>query len=191
MDCQLFMLELTASPQIWRVAHTQAYTSLDWDGEKNYFAEAFAAINTAGTKIYWGSNWRNYTTDYTDAYEVILPTNWSSDLTNIEEHGSLPSELRIDVYPNPFNSSVKISVETRHASSLQIEIYDIAGKLVGTPCGTNAPLSPLSRGTDTNAKHEGQGVYVWRPAPSVPSGVYLVRAKIGNSEIAKRIVYLK
>jgi hypothetical protein len=76
MDCQVFMVELKANPRIWRIAHTQAYTSLDFQQEQNYFAEAFAAINKAGTKVYFGSNWNDFTTDYTDAYQVVLPSNW-------------------------------------------------------------------------------------------------------------------
>jgi hypothetical protein len=76
MDCQIFMVELKANPRIWRIAHTHAYTSLDFQQEQNYFAEAFAAINKAGTKVYFGSNWNDFTPDYTDAYQVVLPSNW-------------------------------------------------------------------------------------------------------------------
>lgn len=80
MDTQLFMLELKRSPRIWRIAHTQSYTSLDYSGEQNYFAEAFAAINTRGTRIYFGSNWGRFPpavpADYTETYAVILPDNW-------------------------------------------------------------------------------------------------------------------
>lgn len=80
MDCQLLMLELKTNPRIWRIAHTQSYTSRDYSGEKNYFAEAFAAINTAGTEAYWGSNWRNYSADYTDTYQIIMPEGWLTDM---------------------------------------------------------------------------------------------------------------
>lgn len=80
MDCQLFMLELKANPRVWRIAHTQSYASRDFDGEKNYFAEAFATINNHGTRIYWGSNWRDYAADYTDTYQVLLPYNWSAEM---------------------------------------------------------------------------------------------------------------
>jgi hypothetical protein len=80
MDSQLFMLELKQGPRIWRIAHTQSYTSDDYDAEKNYFAEAFAAINTKGTRIYWGSNWRNYSADYTDAYVAALPAGWAEEM---------------------------------------------------------------------------------------------------------------
>lgn len=76
MDTQLFMVELRANPNIWRIAHTHSYTHLDYTDEKNYFAEAFASINTRGSKIYFGANWGHFNTDYTDTYQVTLPTEW-------------------------------------------------------------------------------------------------------------------
>ena len=78
MDEQLFMVELKSSPRIWRLTHTQAYTSLNYIADKNYFAECFAAINTSGTKIYFGSNWRNYTTDFSESYQIDLPGSWNT-----------------------------------------------------------------------------------------------------------------
>jgi hypothetical protein len=81
MDTQLFMLELSANPRIWRLAHTHSYTYLNADeGEKNYFAEAFASINTAGTRAYFGSNWQDFAADYTEAFQVVLPAGWMSAL---------------------------------------------------------------------------------------------------------------
>lgn len=78
MDHLLFMLELKESPRIIKLAGTCAYTALYPDAvEKNYFAEAFAAVNTAGTRIVFGSNWGVlFPRDYSDAYEVRLPDNW-------------------------------------------------------------------------------------------------------------------
>jgi hypothetical protein len=76
MDTQLFMVELKADPSVWRIAHTHSYISLDFTDEKNYFAEAYASINTKGTEIYFGSNWGNFTADYTDTYQVTLPSGW-------------------------------------------------------------------------------------------------------------------
>jgi hypothetical protein len=86
MDTQLFMVELKANPSIWRITHTHSYTSLNFTEEKNYFAEAFASINTRGSKIYFGSNWGNFTIGYTDTYQVTLPQEW---LTTIPEFPSL------------------------------------------------------------------------------------------------------
>lgn len=77
MDNQLFMVELKEDPRIWRLADTHAYTSLDYTGEKVYLAEAFAAINTKGTKIFFASSWENPVTDYSEVYVVALPEGWA------------------------------------------------------------------------------------------------------------------
>lgn len=76
MDNQLFMVELKRNPRIWRLAHTHSYTSIDYTGEKVYFAEAFAAINTRGTRVYFASNWENPVADYSEVYQVSLPLGW-------------------------------------------------------------------------------------------------------------------
>jgi hypothetical protein len=76
MDNLLFMLELKESPRILKLAQTRCYTGNA--PRSNYFAEAFAAINTAGTKLVYGSNWGVLSPDdYTDAYEVRLPAGWN------------------------------------------------------------------------------------------------------------------
>jgi hypothetical protein len=85
MDTQLFMVELKQDPVVWRIAHTQCYTEEEYTGEGNYFAEAFATINKAGSRIYFGSNWGDYTVDsegnaYSDTYQVELPTEWVADI---------------------------------------------------------------------------------------------------------------
>jgi hypothetical protein len=77
MDTQLFMLQLQQNPTVWRIAHTHAYTAYEYTGEKNYFAEAFATIDKAGSRVYFGSNWGDFTTDYTDTYQVTLPSEWN------------------------------------------------------------------------------------------------------------------
>jgi hypothetical protein len=85
MDHLLFMLELKENPRVIKIAGTHAYTALFPDAvEKNYFAEAFAAVNTAGDRIVFGSNWGVlYPSDYSDAYEVRLPDNWEIQLGDI------------------------------------------------------------------------------------------------------------
>ncbi len=75
MDNLLFMVELKANPRIVRLCRTRCYTGKN--PQSNYFAEAYATINRAGTRLYYGSNWGIYTSDYTDAYEVDLPSNWN------------------------------------------------------------------------------------------------------------------
>jgi hypothetical protein len=75
MDNLLFMVELKADPRIIKLCRTRCYTGRN--PQSNYFAEAYATVNRAGTRVYFGSNWADYTQDYTDAYEVDLPSGWS------------------------------------------------------------------------------------------------------------------
>ncbi|MGC9315371.1 MAG: hypothetical protein ACP5G4_07060, partial [bacterium] len=82
----------------------------------------------------------------------------------------------------------------------EIEVFDVNGRRVG-----RIPPAPLIQGGVEQS--ETEGLYVWRPAPSLPSGVYLVRARLGSLSLSggpraesrgaettvatKRIVYLK
>jgi len=76
MDNLLFMVELKADPRIVKLCQTRCYT-----GESptsNYFAEAYATVNRAGTRVYFGSNWGILSPeDYTDAYELRMPSGWN------------------------------------------------------------------------------------------------------------------
>jgi hypothetical protein len=76
MDELLFMLELKTSPRVVKLARTHCYTGSS--PRENYFAEAFASVNTAGTKVVYGSNWGILSpANYSDAYEVRLPAGWN------------------------------------------------------------------------------------------------------------------
>jgi len=88
-------------------------------------------------------------------------------IDGIKEESTInSSNYSLYVAPNPFNSSVSISAP-KHAI---VEIFDINGRCI--------------------AEFDG-GDQVWRPGVSVGTGIYLVRAKIGNESVTKRIVYLK
>jgi hypothetical protein len=111
----------------------------------------------------------------------------------IIDYYNKPVNITLSVFPNPFNSSVRISFDCHSreggnpaGGGVKIEIYDIAGKRVFTEF-VGAGLKPARAGGSETLPYET----VWRPAPSVPSGVYLVRAKIGDNEITRKAVYLK
>jgi hypothetical protein len=83
MDLQIFMLELRALPaaRVWRVAAARSYTFINPDeGEKAYFAEPYAAINTRGTRVYWGSNWGQRALTRTELFRAELPADWTRQL---------------------------------------------------------------------------------------------------------------
>ncbi len=78
MDRSLFLVELRANPAVWRVCQT--FQLREAGVEKDYFGEAFAALNGAGTRIWWGSNW-NATGGAARQYEAFvaeLPADWET-----------------------------------------------------------------------------------------------------------------
>jgi len=77
-----------------------------------------------------------------------------------------PAQISLTIQPNPFNSAVSISA----LEGAEVEIFDIKGRNIATLEG---------------------GTRVWKPEASVGSGIYLVRATVGEQEITKRVVYLK
>jgi len=128
--------------------------------------------------------------------------------TGIAEYNNIskPDIYYIFTHPNPFNSAVRIYVETQNLASLQIEIFDINGRRVAQLPSPSVPL-PGGEGGDSFSHWEkvAEGrmrAITWQPSESLPSGVYLVRARFdnrslsgaeasGSGTITKRIVYLK
>jgi hypothetical protein len=78
MDNLLFMVELKANPRVIKLAYTNCFTAQNADDvEKNYFAECFASVNRAGTKVIFGSNWGDVSkTDYSEGYQLTMPSGW-------------------------------------------------------------------------------------------------------------------
>lgn len=88
--------------------------------------------------------------------------------SGVDEISNLPNEFSLFVHPNPFNSAVRIMIDGQGEFPLlpaQIEIFDINGRRIE---GVNG----LTRGE----------VFVWRPDEKLGSGIYFVRAKMGNDE---------
>ncbi len=126
-------------------------------------------------------------------YDVYLVKTDSLGYTSIEENPSSakPEAFALSAHPNPFNSAVKISidapVETQDLASLQIEIFDVNGRMVD-----NMTVGEGLVPSRTSGDHKGLPYdYIWQPDDNIGSGIYLVRAKIGDKSTSKRIVYLK
>jgi hypothetical protein len=123
---------------------------------------------------------------YPDSSELIIDTTDS-----IEEEVEKPSEITLSAWPNPFNSSVKMTLDSGSESAERlstIEIFDVNGRMVyETPVGATRRVA-RSTGQPPVDPYE----YIWQPEPFLGSGVYLVRATAGDGEsVTKRIVYLK
>ncbi|MBM4118225.1 T9SS type A sorting domain-containing protein [bacterium] len=83
---------------------------------------------------------------------------------------------RLDVWPNPFNPAVTLSVELPAAGPLALRIFDALGK----------PVATLAEGVQPAGRRE----FVWRPE-GLASGVYLARAETAAGAASARLVMLK
>ncbi|RKZ27238.1 hypothetical protein DRQ26_03330, partial [bacterium] len=113
-----------------------------------------------------------------------------------------PQDVSIFAYPNPFNSSCVITVETQNlASPPEIAIYDLRGNVVyKLPPLSSISFLPEEKGEPFPLLGEREtqrvrGRFTWMPDEKIPSGIYLIRATIPQQTksvvCTKRIVYLK
>jgi len=80
-----------------------------------------------------------------------------------------PSAMGISIEPNPFNSACRIQLPYI-GDKWEVEIFDLNGKLVEKTRSSNG--------------------FIWRPINSL-SGIYLVRARSGNTFLSDRLIILK
>jgi len=187
------------------------YTNLDSIYEVAHYRDtdsvfAFTHFARKDTRIYAMAHPHP---DTCRMYMFELDDNiWAS----IEEspNPAKPSAFTISAHPNPFNSAVTINVkfspcqggDVRRTEGVNLEIYDINGRHIKTlrPSATSGTgPSGLEKGGMEVPLLKGDlgGSFIWQPAPSLPSGVYLVRAQIGSTQrpgeqsTSKKIIYIK
>jgi flagellar hook assembly protein FlgD len=80
------------------------------------------------------------------------------------------------VYPNPFNPATSINYNVNKFSKVNINIYDVTGKLVSI--------------LENSYKPVGNHSIVWE-ASSLPSGVYFVNLSINSHTETIKIMLTK
>ena len=146
------------------------------------------------TVPYWNADGEVYLAinPFTPA-QIQIPF-WDSGSTNIWNAGSIekPNSPHLTIYPNPFNSAVSIafSCHSRENGNPEIKIFDINGRMVDEISDNPVGSRPASTAGDAGVAPTVREC-IWRPDETVGSGIYLVRAKIGDKNITKRVVYLK
>jgi len=106
-----------------------------------------------------------------------------------EELSQKISSPIISVYPNPFNSTCYITAP----AGATIEIFDILGRSISllsykeldkkSEKDYQSPIKDLSESQP--------GLYIWKPDESLSSGIYFIRATVGEQTITKRAILIR
>jgi hypothetical protein len=93
-----------------------------------------------------------------------------------EQETTMPNNLSISLYPNPFNSS--LSINATDSESAEIEIFDLLGRSVMS-----------------FELHDGHNTVTWdgrnRFGNDCPSGIYFIRLSSGGRSVSRSAVLLK
>lgn len=95
--------------------------------------------------------------------------------TNIKEE-TKDKGYNFNIYPNPFNSSVKFKIKSNLITNEEIKIFDTSGKLINIL--TLKENEALWNGTDRSGK-------------LITSGVYFAAYSENNKSTIKRVIFLK
>ena len=122
----------------------------------------------------------NYGEFQIDAKEAIVFTNEVQMLTVDEKIN--PEKFHIlQAYPNPFNSSIKISFISTKDFNSTISIYDISGREINT--------------FDQFPAHNGFNYFIWDGydyyGSEVTSGIYIVKLASKDYSLSKKISLIK
>jgi hypothetical protein len=103
-------------------------------------------------------------------------------VSNDSEEGLTPSEFYVSAnYPNPFNPSTMIDIETVEASELTVSVFDAKGRMVN-----NLVNSYLEAGR-YSVKWNGMDA----SGMSMPTGVYFIRVQSGLEMHTQKMILIK
>ena len=115
-----------------------------------------------------GSTW--FTPNELFGFSSALPLKPIACLVEVDE---IIAENDINIYPNPTNGLVSIKIKETYYSSLSFEIYDIMGRKV---------ISEIYKNGIDEFTTDLSGY---------PEGLYIIRMKLGNLNLNKKILLTK
>ncbi|NQU04707.1 MAG: T9SS type A sorting domain-containing protein [Calditrichaeota bacterium] len=112
-----------------------------------------------------------------DGWLIDKVTVYKAEYENtVAMHTVMPMEFSMTTYPNPFNSSTKITYSLPVASNATLQIVDIQGRVVETLMSKD-----LS---------EGWHNIVWN-AENVATGIYFCRLSAGDKSVTTKLILTK
>jgi hypothetical protein len=114
-----------------------------------------------------------YAEDQTGNTSSETSGTFSISYEAVAEEATKPKRIVMDIYPNPFNSAVKIEVSSQLEVG-NITITNIEGKVI-----------------DQFITELGEGEIIWQPS-NIPTGIYNCRYSSENGFVASRkLLYIK
>ena len=157
---------------------------LDNDGDLEVIANSSDELivldlpEKAETENYWSTYLAN---EQRTSFLAIDP----NPQTGLEAEKILPYKIQLQTFPNPFNSTVKISITANgplHGKLRSVKIYDIRGRLVKellNESTANLPVRLTWNGENMNRQQ-------------VSSGLYFVQIQIDDQiHLVKKIAFVK
>jgi hypothetical protein len=119
----------------------------------------------------------------TSEYSGVFFKRYDPEPDNVnKDEPQLPSQMGLEVYPNPFNSQTIISLSLQGGGEIDIGIYDVTGKLV----------RKILKGGELK---KGTYKYAWDATDAfgktVCSGIYFVRASTPQGKLSKTLTLIK
>ncbi|HDH57005.1 MAG TPA: T9SS type A sorting domain-containing protein [Bacteroidetes bacterium] len=91
------------------------------------------------------------------------------------------SQILLEAFPNPFNSSTVLSFQLQVAGMVKLDVFDINGRTVGARHAV-----PLQKGWYPPGMHQ-----ITFDGSGLASGIYLARLQAGSYQATEKLVLLK
>jgi hypothetical protein len=161
-----------ASPQTSTWPPTRKY------GQFNTYSPRHNAFFTWGGGTWSDSHCSDMDNGIQQPFWIYRPPQTGPTVARNVRLADPKGALKLEVWPNPFNSNVKIMVR-RYAYGVQrvsSQRYDISGQLVKDFSPYASRITPYA--------------FTWNSS-HYPAGTYIIKANIGNKTLSKKVLLQK
>jgi hypothetical protein len=173
-----------SAPAVSNWACSLAVMSSSRFNHTNYALEALHVATMDARNNWWGDASGPYHTgsnpsglgDSVTGPVEIFPWLSEDPMTVSKVLSPLPTNLQLNVYPNPFNPSTEIHFDLPENAHVELTIFNTLGQKVATLLDEARPAGSY------RVQWDGSGM---------ASGVYLYQLRAGNFTETKRMVLMK
>lgn len=152
---EVFALKMDGSGDVQRLAHhhSRRFSPTTPNPDSSiYFAEPHATPNRSGTRILFGSNWKQ-NVELVNSIDVYM-CDVSSLITSIENFNA-KNQNSTSAFPNPFHTITTLATNT-DLKNAHLNIYDASGRKVKTI------ENIIGRQINVNGDNLSKGIYFYK-----------------------------